>query len=105
MSDLNSEEFKNLVSKPGVALLDVRTPAEYAEGHLENAQLIDFQAADFADQVSGLDHDGSYAIYCRSGKRSSGAIELMRSLGFKNLFNLTGGILEWQERGNKVVLK
>jgi phage shock protein E len=67
------------------AVIDVRTPAEYAEGHLEGAVLMDVQGSDFAAKVATLDPAGNYVVYCRSGNRSAAAIEQMKSLGFTNL--------------------
>lgn len=69
------------------AVIDVRTPAEFAEGHLEGAVNIDWQDASFADTVSELDKDGTYVIYCRSGNRSGQAIDAMTSMGFTDLTN------------------
>jgi rhodanese-related sulfurtransferase len=67
------------------AVIDVRTPAEYAEGHLEGAVLMDVQGSDFAVKVATLDPAGNYVVYCRSGNRSAAAIDQMKSLGFTNL--------------------
>jgi rhodanese-related sulfurtransferase len=67
------------------AVIDVRTPAEFAEGHLEGSVLMDVQGADFAAQVATLDPAGNYVVYCRSGNRSAVAIAQMKSLGINNL--------------------
>ena len=67
------------------AVIDVRTPAEYAEGHLEGALLMDVQGMDFAAKVATLDPAGNYVVYCRSGNRSAAAIEQMKAMGFTNL--------------------
>ena len=75
------------------AVIDVRTPVEFAEGHLEGAVNIDWQDAGFADAVSALDKDGTYVIYCRSGNRSAQAIDAMTSMGFTDLTN-AGGYLD-----------
>ena len=69
------------------AVIDVRTPAEFAEGHLQGAINIDVQGAAFTDRVQQLDIEGTYVIYCRSGNRSTVAIEQMTDLGFKRLTN------------------
>jgi len=73
-------------------LIDVRTPAEFASGHLEGADNIDVQSSDFAAKVSQLPKDAPYVVYCRSGNRSAAAIEQMQSLGFTNL--LDGGSVQ-----------
>ncbi|MEY4554748.1 MAG: hypothetical protein RL197_1175 [Actinomycetota bacterium] len=69
------------------AVIDVRTPAEFAEGHLEGALNIDVQGMDFASRIQELDVAGTYVIYCRSGNRSGAAIGQMKTLGFTNLTN------------------
>lgn len=83
-------------------VLDVRTPEEYAEGHLSGARNIDFFAEDFAARLEELDRNASYAIYCRSGNRSGQALNLMRSLGFVSVVNLSGGMLAWEGSGGVV---
>ena len=72
------------------AVIDVRTPEEFATGHLDGAININWQDPTFADQVSALDKDGVYIIYCRSGNRAGQAIDAMTSMGFSNLTNAGG---------------
>lgn len=72
------------------AVIDVRTPEEFATGHLDGAININWQDPTFADQVSALDKDGVYIIYCRSGNRAGQAIDAMTSMGFNNLTNAGG---------------
>lgn len=74
-------------------IIDVRTPGEYAEGHLRGALNIDIQSPDFAAQVMELDKDGEYFIYCRTGNRSGQAIASMSQMGFTTMFN-GGGLQE-----------
>jgi rhodanese-related sulfurtransferase len=74
-------------------LLDVRTPGEFAGGHLEGALNIDVQSPDFAARVGELDPNANYLVYCRSGNRSGQAINQMRSLGFGDLANI-GSVAE-----------
>lgn len=76
-------------------LIDVRTPEEYAEGYIENSILIDFHAENFKDELKKLDKNINYSIYCRSGNRSAQALEIMEDLGFKNVYDLSGGIIAW----------
>ena len=73
------------------AVIDVRTPEEFAAGHLEGAMNIDVEGADFAGAVSTLDKAGTYVLYCHSGRRAGMALETMTNLGFTNLTN-AGGI-------------
>jgi rhodanese-related sulfurtransferase len=78
-----------------LVILDVRTPEEFAEGHLEGATLMNFYDADFSDQVSTLDPDAPYLIYCRSGNRSGQTVGIMQDLGFADVANIDGGIVAW----------
>jgi phage shock protein E len=71
----------------GRVLIDVRTPAEVAEGALEGAVAIDLQGPDFAAAIAELPRDEAYFVYCRTGNRSGQAIEIMRELGFTDLVN------------------
>ncbi len=78
------------VDVSSATVIDVRTAAEYAAGHLEGARNIDMQASDFIQQVSGLPKDGSYLLYCRSGARAGQAMTTMTGLGFTDVRNLGG---------------
>lgn len=68
-------------------IIDVRTPAEYAEGHLDGAVNIDLQAADFADRIAELPTDAEYVVYCRTGSRAGAAVAQMTALGFAEVTN------------------
>lgn len=72
----------------GVIVLDVRTPEEYGAGYLEGAKLLDFNGGQFAAELSTLDPDAEYLVYCRSGNRSAQAISLMQAEGFEKVTNL-----------------
>ncbi len=78
-------------------ILDIRTPEEFQEGHLEGAKNIDFKADDFSEKIARLDRDKPYVVHCRSGGRSGSSLEIFKKLGFKNIIHLDGGILGWQE--------
>lgn len=94
--NLNPKDFKKAMSEQeNTVLLDVRTPAEVAEGVIEGAIALDFFANDFQAKVNALDKNKNYFVYCRSGNRSGQACQLMDQLGFKSLVNLEGGILAW----------
>jgi rhodanese-related sulfurtransferase len=84
---------------PGFALLDVRTPAEVAAGHLPGGNNIDFRNDSFADEVSALDRGVIYLLYCRTANRSGRAFELMTQMGFKKVYDMQGGIRLWGELG------
>ncbi|NUM60104.1 MAG: rhodanese-like domain-containing protein [Bdellovibrionaceae bacterium] len=69
-------------------ILDVRTPDEYLSGHIKGAINIDFYASDFQNQLGKLDKEKDYKVYCRSGNRSSKAVNMMKNIGFKNVENI-----------------
>lgn len=101
---MTASEFSAAIAKPGTIVLDVRTPAEFASGHLPQAQNIDIEAADFATRIASLDKSATYAVYCRSGNRSAVAIEQMTAAGFTHLYGLAGGIGAWQSMGGPMVM-
>jgi len=82
-----------------LVVLDVRTPEEFAEGHLEGAVLVDFYDPDFAEQLAALDADVPYLVYCRSGNRSGQALGVMEQLGFTSAVDVDGGIVAWTDAG------
>ena len=83
-------------------IVDVRTPDEFADGHLENAINIDFNAGSFKDNLNQLDKSNAYLIYCRSGNRSAQALATMNDLGFSDVHDM-GGIRDWTAEGFPVV--
>ncbi|MGB7818657.1 MAG: rhodanese-like domain-containing protein, partial [Ornithinibacter sp.] len=91
------------LKRPGTTVVDVRTPAEFAEGHLPGAINIDVSSPTFAASVAQLDPTAPYAVYCRSGNRSATAVAEMTDLGFEEAFHLGGGIGAWQSAGGEVV--
>lgn len=91
------EAYKKYIEVENAQVIDVRTPEEFAEGHIDGAQNIDFQAKDFLEQFSRIDKDRPVYIYCRSGKRSAKAAEQLSELGFPNIIDLQGGFLAWKE--------
>ncbi len=103
VTNMNVEEFSKKITEAGVITLDVRTQGEYAEGHLEGAQLIDFQSGNFENEISSLDKNATYAVYCRSGNRSGQAVKVMHDAGFHNVYNLNGGVMDWANAGLPLV--
>ena len=84
---------------PDFVILDVRTPQEFAEGHIEDAANIDFNSMTFRDDLDKLDKDRIYLIYCRTGFLSGQALDIMEELGFNEVYKPTGGIEAWIDAG------
>lgn len=103
VTTMNVPDFAKKITDKSVVLLDVRTPSEFASGHLAGATNIDFESGTFATDILKLDKAKTYAVYCRSGNRSGQATAIMAKDGFKSIFNLDGGINNWQSAGNPVV--
>ncbi|MGV8909026.1 MAG: rhodanese-like domain-containing protein [Propionicimonas sp.] len=102
-SSLSASDFAAAAKLPGTVLLDVRTPAEFAAGHITGAVNLDVESAAFPQQVATLDPAKNYAVYCRSGSRSKAAMTAMGQAGFGHLFDLAGGIGAWQSSGGQLV--
>jgi rhodanese-related sulfurtransferase len=96
--NLTPVQFSEAVRRPGVVLLDVRRPAEFASGHLPGAVNIDVTAPDFGQRVAALDKTRPIYVYCRSGARSANAAGKLTTAGFAQVSNLLGGLLDWPER-------
>ena len=102
--NLNVSEFSQKINEPDVIILDVRTPEEFASGHIEGALNIDFNSGDFANEITRLNPSETYAIYCRSGNRSGQAASIMHKAGFHDVSNLNGGVIDWTNAGLPLVL-
>lgn len=100
---ITAEEAKRLIEErkedPNFIVIDIRTPEEYAQGHLPGAVNLNFYSESFREDLNRLERDKVYLIYCRSGHRSGVAVPLMKELGFKEVYELEGGILEWISKG------
>ena len=86
-------------------VLDVRTPEEFQEGHLDRAVNINWYDADFAKQIQSLDKEGPIYVYCKLGGRSAKASKVLDSLGFKNVVDLTGGYDAFKAKKKKMIRK
>jgi rhodanese-related sulfurtransferase len=100
VTDVTVEQARALLDRPpaGLVVLDVRTPEEFAQGHLLGAQNLNVLAADFEQRVGKLDRGKPYLVYCRTGNRSVRAVQTMTRLGFTNLSHMAQGIVAWQAR-------
>ena len=81
----------------------MRTPEEFAEGHIEGAIMVDFYSEDFDAQLAGLDPDVPYVLYCRSGNRSGQTITKMEAIGFQSVDDIDGGVVAWADAGLPLV--
>ncbi|SFO76717.1 Rhodanese-related sulfurtransferase [Algoriphagus ornithinivorans] len=96
------EKFQKLSSKKKNILIDVRTPEEMQEGHLEGALNINFLSEGFENEIKQLDKTETYLLYCRTGKRTAKAGVAMKAAGFKKVIMLDGGITAWKEQGKPI---
>ncbi|APV44410.1 Rhodanese-related sulfurtransferase [Dehalogenimonas formicexedens] len=100
-------EAKTLIQtnagKADFVVLDVRTPSEFSQGHLSGAINIDYNAGNFQAEVSKLDKNKRYLVYCRTSHRSGLAVDIMKDLGFKEVYDMDGGIEAWMSAGYPVV--
>ena len=103
INQMNSDELIEFIELNDAVLVDVRTEDEYNSGYIENSLNIDYFSNDFSLNADKLDKSTPIILYCRSGKRSSMSANKISKLGFKEIYNLEGGILEWIEEGNAVV--
>lgn len=107
IEDVSPQEALALIQEnqdsPDFVILDVRTPEEYADGHIENAINLDFRSPDFPDEIGKLDKNKTYLLYCRSGNRSGQALEIIRELNFQKIYHLSAGIIGWQDEGLPLV--
>ena len=98
---ISSKEASALIEKhmgnSDFVILDIRTPGEYQSGHIDNSIMIDFYSKTFAAEVSRLDKEKTYLIYCRSGNRSGQTLKLIDSMGFQRVYHLKHGIIDWQK--------
>ncbi len=103
IKNITPEEAHVLVQKnknnPNFVILDVRTPEEFADEHIENAINLNYYSETFRDELNKLDKNKTYITHCRSGNRSGKTIDIMKELGFREVYNMVGGIVKWKEVG------
>ena len=97
VTHLNAEQAQKLVVEKKVIVLDLRTPEEFAAGHIAGATNINCRAAHFEKILASLDRRQSYLLHCASGSRSTQALPKFEKLEFKSLYHLDGGIKSWQK--------
>lgn len=98
---LTPAEANNLIrankSNKKFIILDVRTPEEFAEEHIENARNLNFDAENFKSEVNKLHRNQKYLLYCKNGGKSGKTVNMMRDNGIKEIFYLQGGLTKWKE--------
>lgn len=98
---ISPSEFKeNSINQ---TVVDVRTPEEFTEGHIKGALNINFKDETFLELITKLDKSKPVFVYCRSGKRSGAAAQEMSKAGFKQVYDLKGGIINWTQSNNETV--
>lgn len=102
VKDAEVAEFARMAANTNIIVLDVRTPREYAAGHLAGAVNLNLRAADFAAQAARLDKGRTYLVHCAVGARSVSACQKLGEMGFTNLVNLKTGLNGWEAAGQPV---
>ncbi|HIP37389.1 MAG TPA: rhodanese-like domain-containing protein [Crocinitomix sp.] len=93
--NINAEKFKSLIDEGHGTLLDVRTVGEVANGTINGSTNIDFNSPNFKSEIEKLDREKPVLVFCASGGRSGSAMRMMKDMGFKEVYNLTGGYMAW----------
>lgn len=92
---ITANEFQKLMQKPNTTIIDLRTEPEWEKGHIEEAIRIDYLEKSFNETIAKLPKNGTYLLYCESGYRSSEAMQFMKSVGFRKVYELKDGFAEW----------
>jgi rhodanese-related sulfurtransferase len=100
--NVNPDEFEKLSKEPDTVILDVRSPQEYARGHIKNSVLINFNDKNFDEKIKQLDKGKTYLVHCAVGGRSAKACDKLDTYGFPKVVNLEGGIKAWEKAGKPV---
>ncbi|GHA28577.1 hypothetical protein GCM10007103_07790 [Salinimicrobium marinum] len=95
---ISPEEARTaMAAEEELILIDIRTPKEFTQGNIEGAKNINFFDADFEAQMLQFDKQKPVYIYCRSGARSAKAAKQLKGMGFKEIYDFEGGILNWED--------
>ncbi len=103
VTNVNSSEFSKLIESGEGIILDVRTPQEYSQGHINNSTMISTNDPKFVEKVSLLQKDKPIYVYCLTGSRSRAVANYLSKNGYSKIYNLSRGIMEWQSAGYSVV--
>ena len=104
---ISPTHFKALLDRhrgdPDVVLLDVRTPKEFEDGHIQGALLLDYYSSDYVERLKALDREKTYLIYCRSGNRSGKSLAIFAKLGFRRAYHMAAGVIGWSRENFPLV--
>lgn len=103
ITNMNAKDFSSMTQQSNVVTVDVRTPSEFSQGHIQGAMNIDVESPTFDSQIAKLDKSKTYAVYCHSGNRSGLATQAMAKVGFTHIYNLQNGLSDWMARGMMTV--
>lgn len=102
---VTATEMKSILELDDVQLVDVRSPEEYDDMHIEGAQNIDFRSPTFDTDVKKLDKSKPVVLYCKGGGRSAKCAEILKDAGFEKIYDLEGGLSKWQYSEELKVIK
>jgi rhodanese-related sulfurtransferase len=100
---VKADEAAKIIADGKTAVIDVRTPDEFKDGHIKGAKNIDIMSKDFEAQLGKLDKNQPTLVHCQAGGRSTRALPIFEKLGFKNLIHLDDGFGGWEAAGKPVV--
>lgn len=96
---LSARDAQSLITQnrgnPGFVILDIRTPAEFKQGHIAGAAILDYYNPSFRKDLERLDKSKTYLIYCRTGNRTSRTLAMVENMGFYTIYHMQRGIVEW----------
>jgi len=94
-----NKALETMRARPELVVIDVRTPGEFADGHIDGAINIDFKNANFATEIAKLDGSQDYLIHCRSGNRSRRSLAVFKDADFSHIIHMDGGMIGWNKAG------
>ena len=103
VTHVGADQAAQLVKRGGVIVIDLRTPEEFAAGHITGATNIDCKAEGFEKRLNALDREKTYVVHCGSGRRSTNALPIFEEKGFKQIAHLDGGLKAWSAAKQPVV--
>lgn len=99
---VDTNQFETKMNEPTSQIVDVRTPGEFASGHIAKAVNMDVTSSDFESQIASLDKEKPVMVYCKMGGRSAKAAGILKENGFKNVYDLDGGIMSWNNANKPI---